>query len=117
MDTEGTDAFMALLHTIFKTIEVLNPSKDANTYWHTVNRSMLDYGEPVGDFWWTEKVATIESIRISKEIALTYYASQRETLMRLDREEAIKKLIEMHKIDSRMATIRAVSNNLLMEIS
>ena len=37
--------------------------------------------------------------------------------MRLSHEEAIKKLIEMHKIDSRMATIRAVSDNLLMEIS
>ena len=117
VDTEGTDAVIDLLHEVFGTVEAMNPSKDANTYWQAVNRTMLDYGEPVAELWRTEKIATIESILISKEIALSFYASEREVIMRLSHEEAIKKLIEMHKIDSRMATIRAVSDNLLMEIS
>ena len=37
--------------------------------------------------------------------------------MRLTHQEALKKLIDMHKIDSRIETIRAVSDNLLMDIS
>ena len=115
--TEGTYAVIDLLHEVFGTVKAMNPSKDANTYWQAVNRVMLGYGGPVGDLWRTEKIATIESIHISKEIARSFYASEREAIIQLSHEEAIKKLIEMHKIDSRIATIRAVSDNLLMEIS
>ncbi len=37
--------------------------------------------------------------------------------MRLTHQEALKRLIEMHKIDSRIETVKAVSDNLLMGIS
>ena len=37
--------------------------------------------------------------------------------MRLTHEEALKKLIKMHKIDGRIETIKAVSDNLLMAVS
>ena len=117
VETEGQDAVIDLLHEVFDTVEALNPSKDANSYWQAVNRTILEYGDPVGDLWRTEKIATIEGICISKEIALTYYASQREAIMKLSRKEAIKQLIKMNKIDSRINTIRAVADNLIMNIA
>ena len=116
-EIKGTNVVVCLLHEVLRTVQALNPSKDANTYWQAVNRAMLQYGEPIGGLWRTEKIATMESIGISKEIALTYYANQRESIMRLSHRDAIKQLIEMHKIDSRIETIEAVTDNLLMEIS
>ena len=116
-EIEGTNVVVCLLHEVLRTVQALNPSKNANTYWQAVNRAMLQYGEPIGGLWRTEKIATMESIGISKEIALTYYANQRESIMRLSHRDAIKQLIEMHKIDSRIETIEAVTDNLLMEIS
>ena len=67
--------------------------------------------------WQTEKITAIESIKISKEIALSHYSSEREAIMRLTHEQAIQKLIKMHKIDSRIETIKAVSVNSLMDVS
>ena len=117
VETEGTGAVLELVHDVFRTVQAMNPSKDANSYWQAVNRAILDYGEPVPELWKTEKIATVESIRISKELALSHYASQRAAIMRLSHVEAVKRLIEMHKIEGRIETIRAVSDNLLMEIS
>ena len=116
-ESEDTDAVVCLLHEIFRTVQAMNPSKDANTYWQAVNRTMLQYGGPIDELWQIEKIATVESIKISKKIALTHYASQREAIMKLSRKDAIKQLIGMHKIDSRIETIKAVSDNLIMEIS
>ena len=82
-----------------------------------VNRTILGYSHRIEKLWKAEKIAMIESIAISKEIALSHYTAKREAIMRLTREEALKKLIEMHKIDSRIETIKSVSNTILMEIS
>lgn len=116
VETEGTGAVTDLLREVFNTVQAMNPSKDANTYWQAVNRTMLQYGGPIEELWKTEKIATVEGINISKEIALTYYASQREALMRLSRNEAIKQLVDLHKINSRIETIRSVSDNQIMNI-
>ena len=116
-EEQGTDAALVLLHRIFKSVEAMNPSKDASSYWQTINMTMLDHGSRVSELWKTEKIATVESIEISKEIARAHYSSERESIMKMSHEEAIKKLIDMHKIDSRIATIEAVSDNLLMELA
>lgn len=117
VETDGTAAAIELLHDVFKTVEAMNPSKDANAYWQAVNKTILSYGSPVQELWKTEKMATVESIEISKEIALSHYAAERESIMRMSHEEALKRLIDMHKIDSRIETIKSVSDNLLMGTS
>lgn len=117
VQTEGRAAIVDLLHTVFRTIQTMNPSKDANAYWQAVNRAVLDYGGNVSELWRIEKIATIESINVSKHIALSHYAEKREAIMRLTHEEALRKLIDMHKIDSRVETIKAVTNNLLMNVT
>ena len=106
-----------LLHTVFRAVMAMNPSKNANAYWQAVNRSMLDYGESVAELWRTEKIATLESINISKKIALDHYASERDAIMRLTHDEALKKSIEMHRIDSRVDTIKAMTDNSLMNVT
>ena len=73
VDTEGTYVVIDLLHELFRTVKAMNPSKDANTYWQALSRTMLDYGGPVGDLWRTEKIAIIESIHIPKEIARSFF--------------------------------------------
>ena len=47
VETEGTNAVIDLLHEIFNTIEAMNPSKSASSYWQALNRAMLQYGEPI----------------------------------------------------------------------
>ena len=117
VDSEGSVAVTDLLHNVFKAVQSLNPSKDAMAYWQAVNRTMLGYDGPIIKLWETEKIATIESIKITKDIAFEHYACQRESIMRLSHKEALKQLIEMNKIDNRIATIKAVSDNLLMGLS
>lgn len=117
VQTEGRAAIVDLLHTVFRTIQTMNPSKDANAYWQAVNRAVLDYGGNVSELWRIEKIAAIESINVSKRIALSHYAEKRKGIMRLTHEEALRKLIDMHKIDSRVETIKAVTDNLLMNVT
>ena len=113
---EGSDAIIRLLHEIFKTVQALNPSKNAGHYWQAVNRTMLDYGKCVDDIWRTEKIAAVESIHIAKNQALAHYAKEREKIMRMSRKEAITKLIEMYKIESRVEKIKSISSSKLLEI-
>ena len=116
-ETEGANSASDLLLRLFKTVEAMNPTKEANAYWQAVNRSMLSYGDPVPSLWKAEKLATIESIDVSKRFALEHYAAEREAILNLSREEALKRLIKSQKIDSRIEKINSVSANSLMDIS
>lgn len=113
----GHGGVSQILQNVFKSVEALNPSKDAGQYWRAVNTSLLSVGGGVGDIWRREKLATVEGIKISKEIALEYLAKEREKICRLSHEEAIRQLLEMNKIDSRVAQIKGVRENALMNLS
>jgi type II restriction enzyme len=66
--------------------------------------------------WSIEKEVVTESIAISKEEALTFLAQEREKIMRMSHNEALRELIKLHKIESRMKTINAVSDKGLSTI-
>ena len=87
--TTNKNKAMKLVHEVFKSVEAMNPSKDANTYWQIVNRKMLDFDHKIAEIWKDEKRASIESIHISKEEARGFLASQRERILRFSKEEAI----------------------------
>ena len=112
----GTERAIALLHNVFRTVEALHPSKDANAYWSAVNKTILKFDNGVAELWKKEKLATLEGIEISKGIALDYWASEREAIMRLSHDEAISQLIEMRKVDSRVTQIKYVSDNNIMSL-
>ena len=106
-----------LLHKIFKTIESLNPSKDAVDYWMAVNKTILGHDDVIKELWKTEKIAATESVEIAKEEGLAFLASEREKIMRMSHEQALKELISMSKIDSKIKIIKAISDNGLFNIA
>jgi type II restriction enzyme len=59
---------------------------------------MLNAGTAIRPLWQGEKVATGESIAVVKEEALTMLAQEREEIMRMSREEAIRFLIQGRNI-------------------
>jgi type II restriction enzyme len=61
--------------------------------------------------WSIEKGVATESIAVSKEEALRFLAQEREKIMRMSHKEALKELVKVHKIESRITTISAISDN------
>jgi len=110
-EAESTNKAMELIHEVFKVIEAMNPSKDANTYWQIVNRTILDFDVKISNIWKEEKRASIESIVISREEALGFLASERERIMRLSKEEAIKEVLKSNKIENKIKAIKSVTDN------
>ena len=108
---KNKDQAMTIVHEIFKTVERMNPSKSANDYWQAVNHTMIDFDERLGDIWKEEKQALIESIHISRKEALSFYSMERERIMRLSREDAIKEVLKASRIKNKIRTIKAVSDN------
>jgi len=105
-----------LLRKIFQTIPTLNSSKNAIEYWLFINRTMLGFSKKIENLWSIEKVASIEAISIAKEEALTFLAQEREKTMSMSRQEALKELIKVHKIDSKINTIKSISDNGLFAV-
>jgi len=116
-DRMGNNQAMDILHEIFKSVESMNPSKDASDYWQVVNRKMLSFGGLLSDFWRDEKQASLESIHISREEALAFLAKERERIMRLSKEEAIKEVLKGSKIANKIKAIKSVGDNGLLEIT
>jgi len=115
-EKEGQTKAQQLLKKIFETVETLNPSKNATDYWLAINKTILSFSKAIEPLWSIEKDVATESIAISKEEALTFLAQEREKIMRMSHNEALKELIKLHKIESRMKTINAVSDNGLFTI-
>jgi type II restriction enzyme len=110
-EKEGQAKAQQLLKKIFETVKALNPSKNATDYWLAINKTILSFSKAVESLWNIEKEVATESIAISKEEALTFLAQEREKIMRMSHQDALKELIKVHKIDSRIKTISAISDN------
>lgn len=100
-----------LLFDIFKTVPALNPSKSAVDYWLGVNKTILGSSKSIFELWQDEKIAATESIEISKVEALKYLSSEREKIMRMSHEEALKELVKSSKIESKIEIIKRISDN------
>jgi len=105
-----------LLEKIFRIISALNPSKSAIDYWLAINKTILSFSKKIEVLWNVEKIAATESIIIAKEEALVFLAKEREKIMRMTHSEALKELIKIHKIDSKIKTIQSISDNGLFSI-
>ena len=113
---EGRPKAEELLYRIFKIIPALNPSKSATDYWLTVNKTILDFSKVLVELWKIEKVASIEAMKIAKNEGLKYLASEREKIMCMTHDEAIKELIKLSKIESKIKIIENTNDNGLFEI-
>jgi len=110
-EVEGQAKAQQLLKKIFETIQALNPSKNATDYWLAINKSILSFSKKIQPLWDIEKGVATESIAVAKDEALTFLAQEREKIMRMNLKEALKELIKVHKIESRIKTINAISDN------
>lgn len=105
-----------LLKKVFETVQALNPSKNATDYWLAINKTMLSFSKKIQPLWDIEKGVATESIAVAKEEALIFLAQEREKIMRMNHQEALKELIKVHKIESRIKTINAISDNELFTL-
>ena len=105
---------MKLLQEIFRSIEAMNPSKNAKGYWQVINRIMLDSDRILSNIWKDEKLAAIESISISKKEALVFLSQERERIMKLTKEQAIKEVLKSCKIENKIKAVNRVTDNGLL---
>jgi type II restriction enzyme len=110
-ETAGTRKAQDLLLNILRCSESLNPTKNSVEYWTSVNRTMLNSDEAVIRMRQQERAVTLESIAAAKEEALTAFAREREQVMRMSREEAIRYLIQDRNIDGRERVVNSVADN------
>jgi DNA modification methylase len=108
---EGQAKAQQLLKKIFQTVQALNPSKNAIDYWLAINKTILSFSKAILPLWEIEKGVATESIAVAKEEALTFLAKEREKIMRMTHKEALKELIKVHKIESKIKTINAIADN------
>lgn len=113
-DQAGKERSVALLRSLFDTVESLTWSKDAGEYWRAINGSMLRFDARLEKLWTAERVANLESLTVAKNLASKYLATVRERIMGMSHQEALRALLNLHKLDSRQATIDAVADNGLM---
>lgn len=102
---------LGLVREVFRTVEAMHPSKNANSYWQAVNRTLLDFDDVIGKIWREEKFASNESILVSREEALTFLAAERARIMRLSRDEAIREVLKGRRVDSKIQTVRFITRN------
>lgn len=110
-EVEGKAKAQQLLKKIFETIRALNPSKNASDYWLAINKSILSFSKKIQPIWDIEKGVATESIAVVKKEALIFLAKEREKIMRMSHKEALTELIKVHKIESRIKIINAISDN------
>jgi hypothetical protein len=107
----GEKTAVSLLSEVFTCAEVLQPTKDSVAYWTCINRAMLHFRKEISPIWLKEKIAMVESLEVAKADALAFLAKQREEIMRLDRDEAIRRLIADKKLEGRGKKIQSITDN------
>ena len=113
---EGKAKAQRLLHMLFKAVEAMNPSKDAVAYWQAVNGIFLGEDKELPAIWREEKVASTESISVARNEALRFLAAERERIMKLSREQAIREVIKWRKLENRVRAVKSVVDNGLLTI-
>ncbi len=105
------------LEQVFLAVKALVPSKDALMYWSSVNRVFLAFDKQIAELWALEKAASLEAIDAAKELALTFLAGERERIVRMNHADAIKELLAMSRVESKMKTIQSVCDSGILGIS
>lgn len=114
---KGPVAAEDLLSKIFGSIGNMPPTKSSVDYWTAINRVFLEFDPVVKKLWGIEKAANLEAIEFARREGLAYLASERESIVRLDHQEAISRLLSAHKIDNRAKLIQSTNDNGLFELS
>lgn len=112
----GQEEAEQLLEKVFKTIQALNPSKNATDYWLAINKTILSFSNKIQPLWDIEKGVATESITVAKGEALTFLANERAKIMLMTHKEALEELIKVNKIENKIAIINTISDNSLFTL-
>ncbi len=94
----------------------MNPSKDATAYWQAVNGVFIAADSSLPAIWREEKIASTESIVAARDEALRFLAAERERIMKLSRQQAIREVMKWRKIENRISAVESVADNGLLTI-
>ncbi|WP_313655821.1 HindIII family type II restriction endonuclease [Planktothrix agardhii] len=70
----------------------------------------------IENLWKEEKQAAVESINVAKQKALKFLADEREKIMRMTHEEALRELVKVYKIENKIKIINSVTDSKILEI-
>lgn len=115
-ESKGKQAATTALLATFKALAPLIPSKDSVAYWTAINGTLLSSNRAVPDLWKAEKIAAVEAIAVAKEEALTELAQERERILRMSKEQAVRELIKKANLDNRERVIRKVSDTGILSL-
>lgn len=104
-----------VLSEVFACVSQMNPAKSALDYWLSINRNFVAH-EQLRSLWRVEKKANLESIAVAKHEGLSFWATEREKIMRLSHEEALKQLVSAYKIDSKISILSSIRDNRLLDV-
>ena len=68
------------------------------------------------EIWLDEKRALSESFYFAKKEALNFLATERERIMKLSRDDAIKEVIKARKLENKIKQVESVAGNRLLDI-
>lgn len=105
-----------IVREIFKTVEAMNPSRDAVSYWQAVNRTLLESDTKISEIWKEEKLASHEAMHISKMEALSFLAEARTRIMSMSRNEAITEVLKYSRIANKVKTVQAVTERGILNL-
>lgn len=111
----GKKMAISLMLKLFKAVQAMHPSKNAGDYWQVVNRTFLDSDDCLAEIWREEKIASLESIFLAREEALSFLASERERIMKLSHKDAIQEVLKWRKVENRIQAVESVSSNGLLD--
>lgn len=114
--TIGEEFAVNLLRGLLAEPGLMNPSKDAQAYWRSLNRVLLGSASEMRDIWKVEKEANIAAVGVLKTEGLNYYSEERTSILRLSHQEALDRLLDSYKIDDKIAAIRRFAGNGLLDI-
>lgn len=84
----------------------LTPSKSAKDYWYAIDSVMLQISNASQDEW--RQAIEDSGTKLQKQVQeqLDFWQSEKEKIQSLDRDAAIRALIEARKIDSKIEVIQ-----------
>lgn len=102
------------LHEVLKIVSLLNPSKSAVDYWTAINRALVGALGTDVDLWTTEKKTSMDALEIVKGESLQYLRTERNRLLGLSHKEALRELLRMAGLDSRIAQVERIEHGDLL---
>lgn len=114
----GVDKAQKLLSNVFdQTFSLLPPAKSALDYWKAVNSEMINFDQLARQLWNEEKLLIEPSISVGKTEALNFLQTERTRILSLTKEEAIREILNLSKIDSKIDTVRSIAANNNFEVA